>query len=143
MPNARETGTDKIPNTDDTRTDKIPSATQKGPDETANRHTDKSPELYRQFNNNTSNKCYDSNPHEPRQVTPLHILHTKTNPCDNYSFSHFAQRKQVCVDANLRPSHARQFFMSAIASTETNWGFAPTKTSFRRPVHQRQVAHFL
>ena len=61
----------------------------------------------------------------------------------DHNFSHFDQRKHVCVDANLRPSHARQFFMSAIASTEMNCGFAPTKTSFLRPVHQRQVAHFL
>ena len=60
----------------------------------------------------------------------------------NHSFSHLLQRKQVLAPPNLRPSQARQPTAGKTPPMRTNLGSAPTKMSFRAPLHQRHVAHF-
>ena len=60
----------------------------------------------------------------------------------NHSFSHLLQRKQVPAPPNLRPSQARQSTAGRTPPMRTNLGSAPTKISFRAPLHQRHVAHF-
>ena len=60
----------------------------------------------------------------------------------NHSFSHLLQRQQVPAPPNLRPSQARQSTAGRTPPMRTNLGSAPTKMSFRAPLHQRHVAHF-